>query len=235
MKRWILAIALLATVPAYAPAADAPPRPRGVHYIYLIRHGTYDRDTVNTDDRIGGALNALGHEQARLVGTRLASLPVKFRALVTSDFTRARETADEIGTILHMSPVLDSLIHECTPAADNPDYMKNHSAGEIALCESNLAAAWAKYMVPTPDADTNDLLVCHGNFIRWMVTHAVGGDTTRWPHMEIANGSLTILAVRPDGQTRLVIFSDASHIPLEKQTWTGRGAGWDAKPVGGMR
>ena len=218
----------LALAGATARAADAP-APKGVHFIYLIRHGAYDPDTVQTDDRIGSALNALGHEQAKLVGARLAGLHIRFRSLVSSDFTRARQTADEIGAILHMTPVRDSLIHECTPTADNPSYMRNHTADETALCESNLAAAWAKYVVPTPDADTHDLLVCHGNVTRWMVAKTLGCDPRQWSHMDIGNASLTIIAVRPDGTTRLVMFSDVGHIPLEKQTWTGRGAGWDPK------
>ena len=238
MKRWIVTIALLAALPTMVRAADAPPSPRGVHFIYLIRHGFYDRDTVQTDDRLGNALNTLGHEQAKLIGERLAKLPVKFRAFATSDFLRARQTADDIGASLHRTPVLDSLIHECTPTSDNPAHMKGLSPDEIALCESNLTAAWAKYLVPTPDADTHDLLVCHGNVIRATVAHVLGMDPKAWSHFDIANCSLTIIAVRPDGQARLVEFSDTGHLPLEKQTWTGRGAGWDAKAavgVGGMR
>jgi serine/threonine-protein phosphatase PGAM5 len=234
MKRLVLALALLATLPAFALAADAPPRPRGVHFIYLIRHGMYDPDTVQTDDRLGSALNALGHEQAKLVGQRLAGLPVKFHALVSSDFTRARETADDIGAILHMAPVRDSLIHECTPTADRDDWMRNHSAADIALCESNLQAAWAKYFVATPDADTHDLLVSHGNVTRWLVARTLGMDPKTWSKFDIANCSLTIIAVRPDGVARLVTFSDSGHIPVAKQTWTGRGPGWDPKTaVGG--
>jgi hypothetical protein len=46
--------------------------------------------------------------------------------------------------------------------------------------------------------------------------------------MEIANASLTILAVRPDGTSRLVSFSDVGHLPVARQTWTGKGAGWSA-------
>ena len=227
ISRMVAAAALVALFLApLARAADAPPKPHGVHFIYLIRHGMYDPDTVQTDDRIGSALNPLGHEQARLIGARLAALPVKFHALVSSDFTRARETADEIGAIIHMTPVRDSLIHECTPTADRPDYMKNHSSPDIALCESNLQAAWSKYFVPTPDADTHDLLVCHGNVTRWMVAHALGMDPKTWTHFDIANCSLTILAVRPDGTTRMVMYSDVGHLPVDKQTWTGRGAGW---------
>ena len=216
-----------AATPAMAPAASNAPAPvKHLHFIYLVRHGMYTSDTLQTDDRIGSPLNALGHEQARLVGAKLASLPVHFRTFVSSDFTRARQTADDIGEVLHRTPERDSLIHECTPTADLPDYMKNHTRDEIAWCDANLNAAWAKYMTPSPDQDTADLLVCHGNVIRWFVAKTLGGDPAHWSHMDIGNCSITILAVRPDGVTRLVMYSSVDHIPIDQQTWTGRGAGW---------
>jgi serine/threonine-protein phosphatase PGAM5 len=211
-------------------AADSSPPPRCVHFVYLIRHGLYDRDSL-ADDRVGNGLNALGREQARLVGARLKALPVKMHALVSSDFTRARETAAIVGEALGIKPTLDSLIRECTPASSRSDLMRAHTPESFARCDSTLGAAWRKYASPTPDADTHDVLVCHGNVIRWFVTRAMDADTRQWANMDIGNGSLTVLAVRPDGTTRLVMFSDVGHIPVDKQTWSGRGAGWGA-PAG---
>lgn len=221
------AVSAYAVVGAWAADSPQPPPrpPRGVHYVYLIRHGMYDRDSLS-DDRTGNGLNALGREQAQMVGARLAALPVRAHALVTSDFTRARETAAIIGQALGMTPAVDSLLHECAPTSDRAERMGNRPREGVAQCDSNLAAAWAKYMRPSPDADTHDVLVCHGNVTRWFVTRALGTDTRRWMQMDIANCSLTILAVRSDGTTRLVMFSDVGHIPIDKQTWTGRGAGW---------
>src|SRR6185295_2464315 len=110
MKTWTLAFALL--VSSFASVAGQPVTARGVHYVYLVRHGIYDRDAKVTDDRLGNGLNALGHEQAKLVGARLAHLPVRLHSLVSSDFARARETADDIGALVHIAVVRDSLIHE---------------------------------------------------------------------------------------------------------------------------
>lgn len=225
MRCMPLLVTILALVAPGAQAADSPRPARGIHYLYLIRHGIYDRDSL-ADDRTGNGLNAMGREQATLVGARLAALPVKFHALVCSDFARARQTAEVMELSLGMVPTVDSLLHECTPTSDRADYMRNHADAEIALCDSNLASAWGRYMRPTPEADTHDVLVCHGNVIRWLVSRALGPDTRRWWQMEIGNASLTMIAVRPDGTTRLVMFSDAGHIPLDKQTWTGQGAGW---------
>ena len=222
------AIAIAATAHAQGPA-NAPTR-----YLYLIRHGYYAYDSTVTDDRVGNGLNAQGHEQAKLVAQRLAKLPVKLARLVTSDYLRASQTADDMARVLKMTPERDSLIHECTPTTERADIMRGETPAEIALCESNLNAAWAKYAVPAKDADVHEALVCHGNVIRWMVTRALGNDPSHWTRMDVANCSITVLAVRADGSARLVMYSDAAHIPVEKQTWTGKGAGW-ASPAKGMR
>jgi serine/threonine-protein phosphatase PGAM5 len=222
---WLCAATFLAfTLPVFG--ADPPSSGSGIHYLYLIRHGAYDSDPDrNVDDVVANGLNPLGHEQARIVGARLAALPIKPASLVSSTYRRARETAEDIGRVLGMKPTLDSLIHECTATSDRASLMRD-PAQEIAACDSNLARAWTKYVVPTPDADRHDILVCHGNVIRWFVSHVVNADPRRWPWMEIGNASLTIIAVRPDGTTRLVCYSDVGHLPVSKQTWTGRGAGW---------
>ena len=203
----------------------------GIHYIYLIRHGDYDRNRDAGDPDSSG-LNALGHEQARLLAARLAALPIHPASLVTSPYPRAYQTARDLGAVLNMTPVVDTLLHECSPASDRADYMKRHASDEIAACDSNLSRAWARYVVPTPDADRHDILVCHGNVIRWFVSRAVSGDSDHWLTMNIGNGSITIISVGPDGAPRLVMFSDVGHLPVEKQTWTGKGAGWGAAPRG---
>lgn len=227
------ALAVLLALALPAAAADAPKPGTGIHYVYLIRHGIYDPDSDrNVDDVVANGLNAVGHEQARRVGARLAGLPIRPASLVGSTYRRARETAEDIGRELGMEPTLDSLIHECTAASERADYTRNLTAEAVAACDSNLARAWAKYMTATPDADRHDVLVCHGNVIRWFVSRTLNGDPSHWPRMEIGNGSLTVLAVRPDGAVRLVCFSDVGHLPVAQQTWTGKGAGWKvaAKP-----
>lgn len=225
-----LFVVLLAGLAAAAPPPPAaPPKPAGIHYIYLIRHGIYDRDDAVADE-VGNGLNAQGHEQARLTGERLKALRLRLGRLVASNYTRARETAADIGASLGVPVSEDSLLHECTPLAARADYMANSSPGEIAACEANLAAAWAKYLTPSPDSTVCDLLVCHGNVIRWFATRAIGADTKRWSSLDVANASITIISVGPDGATKLAVFSDVGHVPPDRQTWTGRGAGW--KPPG---
>ncbi len=86
-------------------------RPEGD--LYLVRHGETD---WNRDGRFQGQsdvpLNRTGIEQARQCGRRLAALiaanayPPGQPALICSPLRRARQTADEIATILAPRPVI---------------------------------------------------------------------------------------------------------------------------------
>ena len=73
--------------------------------IILIRHG---ETAWNSEKRIQGQididLNAVGVEQAEAAACRLATLP--FAALYSSDLLRARHTAERIGALLEMAPLL---------------------------------------------------------------------------------------------------------------------------------
>ena len=230
MKRLLGVLVMLLGFGGSAFAADPAPT-AGMRTIYLIRHGTYDRDS-SVDDRTGNPLNELGREQAKLIGRRLAALPVRITTLTSSTLTRARETADLMGREMRMTPWRDSLLNECTPYTYREDIMKGLEPGEADSAEAQLGRAWTRYVRATAENE-HDVLVCHGNVIRWFTCKALGLDTKRWLSMEIANGSLTTLLVRPDGSLRLVTYSDVGHLPVEKQTWTGKGGNWAgvAEPV----
>ncbi|HEY4224018.1 MAG TPA: histidine phosphatase family protein [Myxococcota bacterium] len=189
----------------------------GVHYLYVVRHGIYDRDNTAVDDRSHNGINAKGHEQARLAGVRLASLPLHIDHLVSSEFLRAKETADDIGKVLHLTPARDALLNECTPTT---------TTTTNAACDAARAAAWSRWFVATPARDTVDVLVSHGNVIRWTLLRALGVDTRSWPQLDSANGSLTIFAVAPDGSAHLVSYDDVGHLPVSIQTWAGSGGGY---------
>ncbi len=237
MKRWIGSLSLVVTAAlSLAPAAvvraadqrtpETPPphAVAGTRTLYLVRHGYYDfKDPA--DERVGKHLDALGREQARLVARRLKSLPVHFSAVRTSRFARAMETGDIIGPVLGVAVERDSLLNECEPPASRTD-LRQHSQGEADSSLAQLEAAWAEYARPAPAGDTHEVLVCHGNVIRWFVTRAIGADPRQWAYMDIANGGLTIITIKPDGSTRLVVFNEVAHLPIAKQTWAGKGAGW---------
>ena len=196
-------------------AAEVP-----IRTLYLIRHGIYDpKPGANEKTELG--LNDLGREQAALVGARLAAMPVKFDALVSSELTRARDTGDIMAEKLGRTCARDGRLNETTPpgAGLKPEQID-------AGAEAQLQAAWEHYTAPNAAGDTHEVLVCHGNVIRWFVCRALGVDAKQWTRMEIANCSITLIQVRGDGRVRLQQFNEIAHVPLEKQTWSGNGPAW---------
>ena len=226
-----LAVVLATAFVAFVMARTAHAAP-GTRTLYLVRHGIYDRDTT-VDDHVGNGLNAMGREQAAITGKFLAKLPVKYTRFVSSTLKRAMDTADIMAGDIKLTPERDSLLNECSPTSFDDNYNRMAKSEEHTAADAQLNAAWAKYATPSPDGDTADLLVFHGNALRWFVARAVAGDGRRWSTMDIANCSLTVITIRPDGTPKLVMYSDLGELPVEKQTWSGKGAGWKVGAAAG--
>jgi len=195
---------------------------KGIRTIYLIRHGDYEPQDDNLPDSVN-VLTPLGIAQARLVSTRLKSMNVNFNSLISSTMTRARQTSEIINKDFpELISEQSDLIRECTPPTWREDVMADTKAGEVEECVNNLEQAFQKYFIPSPDdKDRNDIIVCHGNVIRYSVTKVLKVDTMSWLQMSISNCSLTIIRVLPDGNMKLDAFSDYGHIPENMRTFTG--------------
>ena len=195
---------------------------KGTRRIYLIRHGEYDQaDTTDSD--IGKKLTPLGIAQARLVSARLKGMPVVFNSLTSSTMTRARETAIVINQDFPKLKLQQlDLIRECTPSTWRKDIMEETDSLELIECKANLENAFQDIFFPSPDSnDRNDIIVCHGNVIRYFVTKVLKADPMAWLQMSITNCSLTIIRILPDGSMKLDTFSDYGHIPENMRTFTG--------------
>lgn len=207
-------------------SAIAAPKPaatsHGVRTLYLIRHGLYDENDPR-DEAVGKGLTEAGRRQAQMTGARLAAMGIPFDTLWTSPFTRARETAAIIAESLPgLAPRLAPDLAECTPTTRRKDIMAGLAAGEAEACVAQLERAFARFFVPSPAGDRHELLVCHGNVIRWLWCRALGVDTAAWLGMAIANCSITVIQIMPDGACKLYVFGDAAHLPVELQTYPVR-------------
>jgi serine/threonine-protein phosphatase PGAM5 len=190
----------------------------GDRTLYLVRHGQYDHED-ELDPDIGHALIPLGVAQARLVADRLRSIPVKMTSLHSSTMTRARQTAQVIGQEFpELKHQQSRLLRECTPSTWREDIMIRLEPGESEECEDQLDQAFNNYFLPSPAGDLHDIIVCHGNVIRYFVTKVLGVDSRSWLGMSIGNCSLTVVRVRPDGSMKLSFFGDVGHLPHNLQT-----------------
>jgi len=201
---------------------DNSTKQKGTRTIYFIRHGDYNQ-TDERDEFIGNELNSLGIAQAKLLAARLKAMSVEFSSLTSSTMTRARQTAMIINEDFPgLELKQDSLICECTPPTWRTDIMAGVDTTEKEHCAENIEQAFKKYFIPSPDEkDRYDLIVCHGNVIRYLVTRVLNVNTMSWLQMSITNCSLTIIRIKPDGTMKLDTFSDYGHIPENMRTFTG--------------
>ena len=203
-------------------AQEKHTKTKGVRTLYLIRHGQYDHDDDRSSD-IGKALIPLGIAQSKLVANRLKSLPVKMSSLISSTMTRARQTAMIINQDFPELELQQTrLIRECTPPTWREDIMEGEDPEELKKCTDNLDAAFSKYFIPSPDEeDRNDIIVCHGNVIRYFVTKVLKVETMSWLQMTTGNCGLTVVRIKSNGSMKLISFNDMGHIPPNLRTVIG--------------
>lgn len=185
--------------------------------LYLIRHGAYVPDR-SADPQFGPGLTPLGVAQARLIAARLSGSGVAFDSMTSSTLLRARETAAVMHETLANVPLGQSaLLSECMPpvfaaAADDV-------ARERAECAKQLDKAFAEFFTVAKGAKRNDVLVAHGNVIRYLVVKALKVDPRAWLGMSVAHASLTVIQVQPDGTMKILAVGDSGHIPSPLLSW----------------
>lgn len=213
----VLCCAWLALVSAIA---VAQPQSTFTHTLYLVRHGAYVADS-NADPQVGPGITPLGVAQARLIAARLNGAGIKFDSMTSSTMQRARDTAAVMHETLSTVSVAQSrLLRECMP----PEFTSAEGeAAERAACAKQLDQAFAEFFTPAKNSSRNDILVAHGNVIRYLVMKALKVDTRAWLGMTIPHASLTVIQVRPDGSMKVLAVGDSGHIPSPLISWGDAG------------
>jgi serine/threonine-protein phosphatase PGAM5 len=136
--------------------------------------------------------------------------------------TRAYETALVIGEEFPDLQITKyKQLSECVPPTWREDIMAEYEGEELNACRDTLDTAFAEFFVPSSGEDRHDVVVCHGNVIRYFVTRVLGVDTLSWLVMSVGNCSLTVVQINPDGTMKLLSVGDVGHLPPNLQT------GWD--------
>jgi len=217
MNRILILLSLLAVA---IPAESADPTPAFTRTIYLIRHGAYDTE-AKAPEETGASLTPLGIAQARLIAARMRGMPEHFDFIASSTMTRARETAAVIHEMLpDVETQQSQLLSECTPPTRNERVAQKLKPGEADACAKQLNQAFREYFIPAKGAKRHELLICHGNVIRYFVTRALGVDTAAWLDMSVAHTSLTVIRVVGDGSYKVLSVGDVGHLPPNLQSGT---------------
>lgn len=186
--------------------------------VVLVRHGAAAEDPERLTD--------LGREQARLTADRLAGLAAGsgLDRIVHSPMPRAAQTATILADALGPAALAeDALLAECVPAVPADDRLTEQQRaafGQVTGTERaagaiQAAAARARYLTAPADgaADGVDLLVGHGNLIRWLVTAAVGATEGSWFQLVDYHCGISTVALRPGRPPALIGFNDTGHLP----------------------
>jgi len=196
------------------PAAVPSPAART---IVLIRHGAYDAN-LEVADGLGSGLTPIGVAQARLAGARLAGLPHRWDAFLASPLRRAQETAKIIGQDLALAFETLPELAECTPRTRREEIIAKEKPAEMTACAAKLDRFFASRFQPSLTGERRELVVCHGNVIRYLITKALRVDTEAWLEMSVGHASQTVIRVEADGRFKVIAIGDVGHLPFNLQT-----------------
>lgn len=186
--------------------------------LILVRHGQYHKCTDDQPEQ----LTTLGKKQAQYVARRLSEYQID--RIIHSSMPRAAETAQIIKERLNHRKTFLSCdeLRECVPGFPKNRRKKSGFTDLKKLKDHQAQAERAfKKHFKTPQKSSVEVLVCHGNIIRYLVSKTLGVDTLAWTKMDIHQCGITIIEIKSTGDNKrtLISHNDVGHIPLEQRTF----------------
>jgi serine/threonine-protein phosphatase PGAM5 len=157
--------------------------------LVLVRHGQYLPKKENQIEQ----LTTLGRKQARLAGKRLREY--KFDKIYCSTMPRAIETAgiicEQLGT--RLQPLQTDNLRECVPGFPKELQEKTGRKDKAMFKEHRQQANRAfKSFFKNSRKDSTELLVCHGNIIRYLICKMLKVELNTWVRMDIQHCGITV-------------------------------------------
>lgn len=134
------------------------------------------------------------------------------RAITHSTMTRAAETAALVSDCLPGVPLeACSLLREGAPARPEPDTWRPRER-DVWVDSARIEAAFRQHFRRAqPGEAPAEVLVCHGNVIRYSVLRALQLPPEAWLRLGLANGSITKVVLRADGGVSLHCLGESGH------------------------
>ena len=171
--------------------------------LLLVRHGEYSSE----------GLTRVGKMQAAHAARRLRRVPAT--AIHCSTMKRAEQTARIIAKEHRGLPLRRAnVLRECIPSLP-PALRKGSgvSAEAIRRGKDQADRAYRRYFRRSPGRDVCDVLVCHGNLIRYLVCRALGLGKYAWCSLGSAHCGITVIRIMASGELVLVSYNDTGHLP----------------------
>lgn len=175
-------------------------------YLYLIRNGHYARE-----DQGDGSLTELGQRQVQLTAQALHGFP--FRNLSYSPHQQVRETATIFAQRFQIPSQETELLRQYDEQMKFGTLSRSMLMNAHAVQQQQLEAAVQHFIVPPPDEDWQEIIVCHANIIRDLICRALGVNPATWAHMLINHCGISCLSVDEQGTVELLSYNDVNHLP----------------------
>ncbi|CRG93165.1 phosphoglucomutase-2, putative [Plasmodium gallinaceum] len=190
--------------------------------IILVRHGQYERKYKDNEE--SKRLTKEGCNQAEITGKKLKDIlnNKKISTIYHSNMIRAKETAQIISKYFPDAKLInDPNLNEGTPYLPDP-IPKNSIFDAQKIKEDNkrINKAYETYFYqPSGDEDEYQLVICHGNVIRYFLCRALQLPLFAWLRFSSYNCGITWLVLDEEGSVILREFGSVSHLPFESVTY----------------
>ena len=173
--------------------------------LYLVRHGQLDVRAFAQDGMRAG-LTDVGREQAEMTAEYLRFLDVD--AIYSSTLGRALETAVIISKRFPNIVVRRSDLLRELPNLGYSNFAKGKRRGE---------RAFAKFVRSTPQKQKIDLVISHGNLIRYFACRALQIPAESWSVLGSSHCGITQMRVK-EGTVQIVGYNQVTHLPSRLRT-----------------
>jgi len=146
------------------------------------------------------------------VARRLRSVP--FDVIHYSDMLRAEQTAKIISQRLaHVPMRRTALLRE-----GHPGIRGQRASKQRVVVRKRMNHVAERYFRPARSRDRHELLVCHGNLIRYLLMRVLDVPTGTWWRMDMYQGGLSVVRIEAAGLF-VHTHNDAAHLPVDARTF----------------
>jgi serine/threonine-protein phosphatase PGAM5 len=196
----------------------------GIRRVIFIRH-------AQPGDAADG-LSGVGKEQAEVTGQRLREQLGDVDAVYHAGSPEAQRTAEIICSRLSAGKKravevfnMGEALAECVPALPSPSPPAFADIPEAELADAGLKAETAiRAHVWTPggleeERVSTEIVVSHGNIIRYMICRALQLSPTTWSRFAAHHCSISEISVDMTGAVQLREFGGVGHLPRKMVTY----------------
>lgn len=184
------------------------------HQNIFVRHGQYILSATKDEEKV---LTNTGREQAEETGKYLSQqYGNKVNAIYHSNLTRAKETAAIISKYFPgVRLIEDTNLAEGVPIAPSPSVSGfKPTTKEIESDKERIENAFNTYFSRKGKSfnENVDIIVCHGNVIRYMFCKGLQYPTSGWLRLNHLNCGITRMSVSTDSLVICSGLGDGGHL-----------------------